>query len=502
MRLRLPVLVATLLLVLTISTAAAADGNGTADLTGAEAERGAEVKDLLQEAYGGHQVAETHVASAYRAGADTTRLDRRLVALEDDLTEALDALESKEFDRAETLARDVIDSSEEIRRTADEKGGEALVTHRLSTLRSKVDAPLAKRYLRQATDAWDRGDAATAREKMALAEQAQRVATHRDYVRNHSTGYGALEPLETELAGVERDLENGATAERRVDALSSDVTAAARAIERLERAEAAVQRAEIRSGLIVETNTSGVEDTIDAAKQRLADGNYGEAASLAARAARDAEAEAERVEKEAEDNPLAGVLSTILGIFSSPTAAEVSVPQPESVDLGRVDAEYRPPTTARVKQLRFDGLSGELPTKGYAQSGTVVRKAPQPTATPRPTATATQQPHVAFFLDTEEPAPCGTTCRKVTATLRNTGTLDAHDVEVTTTITTGGEQIWEETETVGTLAPGDSHTVTKKVDIGYWNAMKIKNNGGTIEIKTVISSDEKRVELSETRKVA
>ncbi|XGI83546.1 hypothetical protein ACEU6E_09790 [Halorutilales archaeon Cl-col2-1] len=109
---------------------------------------------------------------------------------------------------------------------------------------------------------------------------------------------------------------------------------------------------------------------------------------------------------------------------------------------------------------------------------------------------------VGFRIETVSIESCGTTCRDVTSTLYNTGDADAHNVEVSTKIYSGGDLIWEGSKRIGDLEAGESYTQTQEVDVGFGGGMKIRSNDGLITIETKIESDEKTVVFTEERDVA
>lgn len=97
---------------------------------------------------------------------------------------------------------------------------------------------------------------------------------------------------------------------------------------------------------------------------------------------------------------------------------------------------------------------------------------------------------------------CGSTCRNVTATLKNRRTADRHDVRVETKVYAADDLLWSGEETVGTLAGKETHTTTKRVKVGFGGAIKIKSNGGYVTIVTIIRSDVGTTKFSKRRKVA
>ncbi|MFC4551763.1 MULTISPECIES: hypothetical protein [Halorussus] len=108
----------------------------------------------------------------------------------------------------------------------------------------------------------------------------------------------------------------------------------------------------------------------------------------------------------------------------------------------------------------------------------------------------------AFRLRITSVEKCGSTCRDVTATLKNRREADRHDVRVETKVYADDDLLWSGEETVGTLAGKDTHTTTKRVKVGFSGAMKIKSNGGYVTIVTVIRSDVGTTKFSKRRKVA
>lgn len=120
--------------------------------------------------------------------------------------------------------------------------------------------------------------------------------------------------------------------------------------------------------------------------------------------------------------------------------------------------------------------------------------------------TTNETPPFAFTINSID--DCGRTCRDVTATVDNTQNESASEVTVYTRIFAGENStetnnlVWEGSEDVGTLAAGDSHTSTKRVDLSLQDAAKIDGNDGWITIVTTVDSDEKTITVRESRQVA
>lgn len=103
-----------------------------------------------------------------------------------------------------------------------------------------------------------------------------------------------------------------------------------------------------------------------------------------------------------------------------------------------------------------------------------------------------------FDFDVLAVDSCGTTCRNVTSQLVNVGNDTARRVEVRTRIYTGGDLVWSGHVTVGSLGTNESYREVSTVDLSYFEAAKVKNNGGNVTIVTTISSAE--AEHTVTRK--
>ncbi|NHN61168.1 MULTISPECIES: hypothetical protein [Halorussus] len=97
---------------------------------------------------------------------------------------------------------------------------------------------------------------------------------------------------------------------------------------------------------------------------------------------------------------------------------------------------------------------------------------------------------------------CGSTCRDVTARLDNSGGAVREEVEVTTKMYADDDLLWAGNETVGRLGPGESHTSTRRVDVGFSGGLAISANDGYVTIVTVVRSEGGTARFSERRKVA
>jgi hypothetical protein len=99
---------------------------------------------------------------------------------------------------------------------------------------------------------------------------------------------------------------------------------------------------------------------------------------------------------------------------------------------------------------------------------------------------SSDRPARPFTIDTKQIEQCGNTCRDVTVSLTNNGNHARQGITVTTKMYTGGDRIWTGEESVGTLSAEESTIRTARVKIGFVDAAKVKQNGGTVTIETVV----------------
>ncbi|SFR89274.1 hypothetical protein SAMN05216559_0603 [Halomicrobium zhouii] len=112
----------------------------------------------------------------------------------------------------------------------------------------------------------------------------------------------------------------------------------------------------------------------------------------------------------------------------------------------------------------------------------------------------------AFTVVADNTEKCGRTCRDVMSTVTNQQNATAEDVTVSTQIFAGkegnGRQVWQGSADVGTLAGGESHTATKRIELGFGDAVAVTGAGGWVTIETTVESDEETVTITERRDVA
>lgn len=111
-----------------------------------------------------------------------------------------------------------------------------------------------------------------------------------------------------------------------------------------------------------------------------------------------------------------------------------------------------------------------------------------------------------FVIDDIE--ECGETCRDVTATLDNDQDTTASNVTVYIRIFAGQDNtdtdgiVWEGTEDAGSMAAGESHTTTERVELSLQDARKVDQEDGWITIVTTVESDDTTVTFQDSEQVA
>lgn len=97
--------------------------------------------------------------------------------------------------------------------------------------------------------------------------------------------------------------------------------------------------------------------------------------------------------------------------------------------------------------------------------------------------TATPAPSIEFNAILDSMSKCGLTCRKIEYTLQNRGQLSADQVTVGIQVHTRGDQVYDETQSVGNLQARTQKTgITHQIDVGIGGGNKIKNNDGQITL--------------------
>ncbi|WP_224332817.1 hypothetical protein [Haloprofundus halobius] len=97
---------------------------------------------------------------------------------------------------------------------------------------------------------------------------------------------------------------------------------------------------------------------------------------------------------------------------------------------------------------------------------------------------------------------CGTTCRDVTAHVKNTGNESVNDVDVTVRLFADDDEVWDGSVEVGSVDAAETQEQTIRVELGYTDAYKIKQNDGYVTVRTTVTTADGTFEFEERRKVA
>lgn len=96
--------------------------------------------------------------------------------------------------------------------------------------------------------------------------------------------------------------------------------------------------------------------------------------------------------------------------------------------------------------------------------------------------------NASFRYSVDSVTECGATCREVSGTLTNNGTAAATNVTVQTRVYAGGDLLWEGGADAGRLAPEESYTDTKTIELSLLEGQQAKANG-EVTFKTIVRFD-------------
>lgn len=121
-------------------------------------------------------------------------------------------------------------------------------------------------------------------------------------------------------------------------------------------------------------------------------------------------------------------------------------------------------------------------TRAETTSGGSTESGGEATATA--TATDGASADVDFETAVDNIEKCSKTCRTLTYAVQNRGSENAPDVVVRIQVFTGGEQIWDENQSVGSIESQSQRTgISRDIDVGLFGGRKIQNNDGEVTIK-------------------
>lgn len=213
-------------------------------------------------------------------------------------------------------------------------------------------------------------------------------------------------------------------------------------------------------------DTDAAADRVADARAALQSGNVPAACAAATDATARADEEAAALRAHTESDVFAGLYRSVRDAVLRPIGLRPTAPEPlasfDTVEGAEVDLAFDPPRV-ETERLSFDDSPIVLPSRQGPAAGAA-------------------EPEFESRIDGYE--RCGGGCMLVTATVENVGGSTAHDVEADYTVyTRSGKAVYHGSEPVGTLRPGRSRTVTRRVTVGYFDGLDIYQNGGTGELE-------------------
>lgn len=113
----------------------------------------------------------------------------------------------------------------------------------------------------------------------------------------------------------------------------------------------------------------------------------------------------------------------------------------------------------------------------------------------------------AFAYSVDEVEACGQTCRDVSVTLYNEHDVPATEVTVHTWIYAGqnntesDDLVWQASRDIGDIDAMGSYSTTERVELSYWDGLKIQQHDGWITIVTTVESAEMTDTIVSTEQV-
>lgn len=436
-------------------------------------------KRALDAGYGEYQVAVAYVAAAEREGADVSEQTARLEAVRADVDAGRTAVvEERSPARADRLAASVAEESLAVQAAAVAAVERVRADTAIDDTAAVVDAAAAEEWVAAARAASAEGDVDGVRTALAAARQAQQLVDAGEYLTAVEDREGwTVEPLRERT----RALRERVAAGERPAGVADHTAAVERAstcYAAIEAADAAVHDAEGYRSLLVTPDTDAAAERVAQARAALRSGDVAGACAAAADARAFAETERDALRQHTERDPLAGfyysVRAVVVGSFGTGSAPPAPMAAFETVETATLDVSFAPPAI-RTESLTFDDAPIVLPA---------------PTAPPAAAAAEAPVGPPEFAVGIDGETSCGLTCRVVTATIENTGESTAHDVDTEFALyVQGGGLVYSGEEHVGTLRPGETRTVTKRVTVSLSEGLALRQNGarGVLDV----TSDER-----------
>lgn len=111
----------------------------------------------------------------------------------------------------------------------------------------------------------------------------------------------------------------------------------------------------------------------------------------------------------------------------------------------------------------------------------------------------------AFSITVVSIEKCGQTCRDVTMRLVNKRNETMTGVGIDATLYAGkgtdGKNIWEGSADVGEMEPEGRTEITRRVELGFGDALAVNDNDGWVTVETVVTSDSESATFTEEKDV-
>ncbi|SFF87034.1 hypothetical protein SAMN04488063_0596 [Halopelagius inordinatus] len=141
------------------------------------------------------------------------------------------------------------------------------------------------------------------------------------------------------------------------------------------------------------------------------------------------------------------------------------------------------------------------PSAGESTGSAQAAAAERSGTNPAQVGTVNQNENLRFDFEIRTIEHCGLTCRDVTVAATNTQRTTARNVEFVTQMSAGDDVVWTGNETFRKIEPGETKTATKRVSLGFFDAVKVRQNGGYLTAETTVTWDSGSESFTERRKV-
>ncbi len=433
----------------------------------------AKYKPQLIEAERQYRIGQKYIEAVQKAGVDISSQQTRLQGVITTLNQAKDSYRNNNFIGLSGQINTITSTSQQVQGELTDLYYNALIVDAAKKVEAQVTVQEAKNYLSDASSLRQEKkypDSVLSLNKALIIETQAAVSVNVDKLKQavRSMGFEPSFPeLDNKLNSIRLQATSGNfdAAEQEIEATKTDVMTTTENVAKVADASKVINETSNLSFWWAEKpNTSVSSAKLAEAKRFLAQDNFTLAAD-AAQAAIDAAAN-ERMafwNKVKSDFMLNGFLS-IAKVFSDPEKYELK-------PVARPQFEWK--AMPELIRIEFGKPIVDISDIVIEDPGTPIVPTFQPIASTTPI--TPQKNPVNFGLDPGTLISCGTTCRKTTATITNTGDETAHGVCVTLEIynsngevisINGGASIQQ---CIGDLVGGQSRsdTVTINADCGF-----------------------------------